>query len=324
MNGVIGVGNAITDMLAILPNDNILSELDFPKGSMQLVDSTTISTIQSKVGQYIQSVKSGGSAGNTMYGIASMGIPAAYIGKIGNDAIGELYFNDMKNQGVQCFFSHSDINSGLAVAMITPDSERTFATFLGAASELSPSEINNEWFSDYQIIHIEGYLVFNPDLLIRLGEIAIKHKLKVSFDMSSYNIVETNRTFITDFVKKYADIVFANEEEAYAFCGKKPEEAIHELANYCEIAVIKLGKKGSLMKHQGKVYTISAIDSKAIDTTGAGDWYASGFLYGLSMGYDMERCGKIASLLAGKVVEHIGAKIPADILHNVVKMAKNL
>lgn len=318
MSGIIGIGNAITDIVTLLPDDDLLTKIGFPKGSMQLVDIDTITQIDQLTQHCPKTLKSGGSVGNTMYGIAVLGAPSTYIGKIGNDDIGKLYEQDMKQHGVQCYMLQSSLHSGKAIAMITPDSERTFATYLGAASTINTEDINELWFDNQNIFHIEGYLVFNTDLMIYIATIAKKKGLLISYDLASYNIVENNLDFIRFFLKKYVDIVFANEEEAAAFTGTTNiNESINIFSQFCNYAIIKLGKKGSIIKHNGATISIPAINVKSIDTTGAGDWYASGFLYGLYHQLPIEKCGQIASYLAGKVVEHIGAKIPEEKLISV-------
>ena len=324
MKGIIGIGNAITDIMTVLPDEKLLSTINFPKGSMQLVDEKTIKKIEELTQHFPKTLKSGGSVANTMYGIASFNFPTAYIGKIGHDEIGQFYKSDMEQQGVKCYFWMSELNSGKAIAMITPDSERTFATYLGAASELKPEEINHSWLDSYAIMHIEGYLIFNRDLVLKVAEMAKAKGMLISYDLASFNIVADNLDFIKAFMKKYVDIVFANEEEAKAFTGKSPEESLNELADYCSYAIVKVGKEGSLIKHNGQTYKIPAIKAKAIDTTGAGDWYASGFLYGLCNQLPIETSGKIAALLAGNVIEHIGAKIPQEKLNKVIEMAKKM
>ncbi len=253
-----------------------------------------------------------------MYGLAILGIPSSYIGKIGNDDIGKLYEQDMKQHGVQCYMLQSSLPSGKAIVMISPDSERTFATYLGAASTITTQEINELWLDVHSIIHIEGYLVFNTDLMTYIANIAKKKGLLISYDLASYNIVEENYDFIQFFLKKYVNIVFANEEEAAAFTKtNNVNESINIFSNFCDYSIIKLGKKGSIIKHNGITISIPSINVNAIDTTGAGDWYASGFLYGLYKQLPIEKCGHIASYLAGKVVEHIGAKIPEEKINSI-------
>lgn len=324
MKGIIGIGNAITDIMTVLPDEKLLSEINFPKGSMQLVDNKTIEYIEQLTKHLPKTLKSGGSVANTMYGIASFNFPAAYIGKIGEDDIGKFYQSDMEQQGVKCYFLQSKLTSGKAIVMITPDSERTFATYLGAASELKPEEIEHSWLDDYAIVHIEGYLIFNRDLVIKVAEMAKEKGMLISYDLASYNIVADNLSFIQSFIKKYVDIVFANEEEARTFTSKSPEESLNEFASYCSYAIVKIGKEGSLIKHNGQTYKIPATKVNVIDTTGAGDWYASGFLYGLCNQLPIEVSGKIATLLAGKVIEHIGAKIPQEKLNHIIEMVKKM
>ncbi|MGQ9847806.1 MAG: adenosine kinase [Bacteroidales bacterium] len=324
MKGIIGIGNAITDIMTVLPDETLLKQINFSKGSMQLVDEQTIKNIESLTNQFSKTLKSGGSVANTIYGIASFNFPTAYIGKIGHDKIGKFYQSDMEQQGVKCYFSMSELASGKAIVMVTPDSERTFATYLGAASELKLEDIEHSWLDDYAIIYIEGYLIFNKELVLKVAEMAKEKGLLISYDLASYNIVADNRDFIRSFLRNYVDIVFANEEEAKALTSKSPEESLNELAEYCSYAVVKIGKNGSLIKHNGQTYKIPAIKANVIDTTGAGDWYASGFLYGLCNQLPIETSGKIATLLAGNVIEHIGAKIPQEKLKHVIEMAKKL
>ena len=197
----------------------------------------------------------------------------------------------------------------MAVALISPDSERTFATYLGAAVELSDSDLNSNQFKGYKYLHIEGYLALNHDLMLKAAELAKGNNLKISIDMASFNVVEDNLEFLKDYVKNYVDIIFANEEEAKAFTGKEPEEALHVIAEQCEIAVVKIGSKGSMVKSKGKTYQVEPLKANSIDTTGAGDLYASGFLYGLSNNLPLEKCGSIGSLCASKVIEVIGSKM---------------
>jgi sugar/nucleoside kinase (ribokinase family) len=166
--------------------------------------------------------------------------------------------------------------------------------------------------ANYGILHIEGYLVQNHALIEAALKVAKENGLLVSIDMASFNIVEANIEFLHRIIREYVDIVFANEEEAASLTGKTPEESLPVLAEMCEIAIVKLGAQGSLIQKGDRVIRIEAIPAKSIDTTGAGDIYASGFLYALSENLDLEVAGKIGSLLAGSVVEVIGAKIPEE------------
>ncbi len=180
---------------------------------------------------------------------------------------------------------------------------------MGAAVELSPDDILADHFSGYDYFHIEGYLVQNHALIEKAVKFAKEKDLKVTLDMASYNVVEENLEFLKILLDKYVDIVFANEEEAKSFTGKEPEDALNEFAKLCEIAVVKIGKNGSLIKKGNEFYQVNSIEANPVDTTGAGDLYAAGFIYGLIKDYSLDKCGKIGSILAGKTIEVIGPKM---------------
>lgn len=309
MSKVLGIGNALVDIMTILKDDETLHQFNLPKGSMQLVDAETSNKINIGTDHLEKSIASGGSAANTIHGLARMDVEAGFIGKVGKDELGTYFSDDMKGSGIHPLLQLSETASGKAMALISPDSERTFATYLGAAVELSPEDLTDELYQGYEYFHIEGYLVQNHALIEQAVKLAKKNGLKVSLDMASYNVVEDNLEFLKHIVANYVDIVFANEEEAKSFTGKEPEEAIHVFGALCEIAVVKIGKEGSLIKRNGQLTRVEAINASVVDTTGAGDLYASGFLYGLINGFDLDKCGKMGSILAGKTIEVIGPKM---------------
>lgn len=202
------------------------------------------------------------------------------------------------------------LSSGRSMVFITaPNAERTFAVYLGAALELVPEDLKPEYFEGYDFFHIEGYLVQNQALMRRAVELAKAAGCKISIDMASYNVVESNYAFLHDIVENYVDIVFANETEAMAFTGKQPREALDEIASQCEIAVVKVGKDGSMVKSGDEFHFIEAWPAKPVDATGAGDTYAAGFIYAYSLGMPLRVCGEVGSIIAAKVVEVIGTKI---------------
>lgn len=320
MKKVLGIGNALVDIMTILESDDTLKEFNLPKGSMQLVDAETSDRVNKGTDHLKKSIASGGSAANTIHGLARMGIGTGFIGKVGKDELGEFFAKDLAESRITPLLTKSDTPSGKAMALISPDSERTFATYLGAAVELTPGDLTDDHYKGYDILHIEGYLVQNHALIEHAVRLARKNGLRVSLDMASYNVVEDNLDFLRSIVANYVDIVFANEEEAKAFTGKVPEEAVHVFGDQCEIAVVKTGKEGSLVKKDGQLTRISAIKAGVVDTTGAGDLYASGFLYGLIKGLPMESCGRIGSILAGKTIEVIGPKMSEKHWREVKKM----
>ena len=309
MTKIIGIGNALVDVLTQLENDELLETLSLPKGSMQLVDAKTSEQIQIASKGLKKQMASGGSAANTIHGLAKLGVETAFIGTVGEDETGEFFHNDLKNNNISPLLIKSESPSGIANAMISNDGERTFGTFLGAAIELSAKHINDSQFAGYDILHVEGYLVQNHELLETILKTAKNNGLKISIDLASYNVVEDNLAFLKDMVEKYVDIVFANEEEAKAFTGLEPQEALNELSKITDIAIVKVGKKGSMIKQGDTVVKVKVDAVEPVDTTGAGDIYAAGFLYGLISDLGFQKAAEIGSLLASKVIENIGAKI---------------
>jgi sugar/nucleoside kinase (ribokinase family) len=241
-----------------------------------------------------------------------LGVPAGFVGKTGRDAVGAFFKNDLIANGVTPHLLTCHLPSGTCTVLVSPDGERTLCTFLGAACELETTDLNIEIFAGYDIFHIEGYLVQNHDLIRTAVQLAKKAGLQVSIDLASYNIVEANIDFLKEIVTDYVDVVFANEEEARAFTGKEPHEALIPISEQCEIAVVKIGKRGSYIKSGDYKVQIDPRLAVCVDTTGAGDLYAAGFLFGLANDYSLEVCGKIGSLVSGCVVEVLGAKMSDD------------
>ena len=310
MKKVLSIGNALTDILIRLENDSFLDKFSLPKGSMQLVDVDFSTRILDATEGIERSLVSGGSASNTIHGLAALGVETGFVGKVGNDKWGEFFESDMKNRGIKTHLFRGINESGRCVALISPDSERTMATYLGAAIELTANDIKPEIYEGYDYFHIEGYLVQNRELIESALKMAKTKGLKVSLDLASYNVVEENRDFLLDMTKKYVDILFANEDEAKAFSKEQEnEKAIDFMSNYCLISVLKTGASGSVIAYNGQKIKIGINPVKSIDTTGAGDLYASGFIYGLINDLPLEKCGKIGSLTAANVIQVIGPKI---------------
>ncbi len=306
---VVGMGNALMDILVRIDSEDILNRLDLPKGSMTLVDKDKSAMILDLIRSLPKSYTPGGSAANTIRGMAALQDPVSYIGSVGDDELGKMFRESIAEEHVKPILLTGSQPTGYAIGFITPDSERTFATYLGAATEISPDKLRKEMFSGQRIFHIEGYLIIDHPLIQKALNMAKEAGAEVSYDMASYNVVEENRNFIREMLSQYVDIVFANEDEARAFTGKDPEEALEELATYCKIAVVKTGASGSLIRMDEETYMVRAIDADPVDTTGAGDLYAAGFLHGYIYGMLPEQCGKIGSLMGGKVIETIGTKM---------------
>ncbi|MFA5713770.1 MAG: adenosine kinase [Bacteroidales bacterium] len=310
MKSILGIGNALTDILALLEDHSLLDEYNLPIGSMHHVDHNCSEEIWERIKKSDVQFVAGGSAANTITAAAVLGMPSAFIGKVGKDELGALYRSDLLRNGIDASLSIGSNGSGRAMVFITaPNAERTFAVYLGAAIEMGPEDLSPEQFQGYHYFHIEGYLVQNHRLLRRAVELARRAGLIISLDMASYNVVEQNRAFLKEIIEEYVDILFANETEAYAFVGKEPKEAAKELSKLCDIAVVKIGKNGSMVQQGEQFHYIEAWPAKTIDATGAGDIYAAGFLFAHSHNLSLKLCGEVGSIVAAQVVEVIGPKI---------------
>jgi len=308
MKKVLSVGNALVDVLVELQDDVLLSELELPKGSMQLVDRDTLNSIRIRLRNTPTAMASGGSAANAACGMGRLGMEAGYIGKVGQDAIGDFFINDLQKNGVTPHVRKEPTLTGVATAFVSPDGERTFATCLGAAVNLSAADLFPISFGGYHMVFIEGYLIHNPPLVQAIVQAARKMHLSVAIDLASYNVVESHRDIFAEILPS-CHIVFANEAEAKAFTGLEPEPAARKLAETCSTAVVKIGPEGSLVATPSTLEHIAPIAAQCTDTTGAGDLYAAGFLYGWANDASLSTCGKMGSLLSGKVVEVLGAKM---------------
>lgn len=312
MDKIIGMGNALVDVLVRIDDDSLLEKLHLPKGSMQLIQEDTLSEIR----KYTSGMKihrsTGGSAGNTVCALAALGANPGFIGKVGQDETGTFLGDTLRQRGVNALLATCDLPSGIASTFISTDGERTFGTYLGAAATLRAEDLSRKMFAGYNYLYIEGYLLQDHDLMLRAVQLAKEEGLQVCLDMASYNVVEAERDFFDQLIVKYVDIVFANESEALAYTGKAPHEALEEIASKCSIAVVKTGKEGSLVKKGTEVIQLlSCPVDNVLDTTGAGDFYAAGFMYGLTCGYSLEKCVQISTILATAVIQEVGTTLPA-------------
>jgi sugar/nucleoside kinase (ribokinase family) len=309
MAKVLGMGNALVDIISQIDDDSMLETFGLPKGSMTLVDLDTSNYIHSETSGLSKSKASGGSAANTIHGLAHLGVETGFVGAVGNDDMGKFFKKDMQVNGITPLLFRTMNETGRAMALITSDSERTFATYLGAAVDLSSEDITHDIFEGYDYFYLEGYLVQNREMIRKALRLASSAGMRIYLDLASYNIVEENREFFKELLSEYVDVVFANEEEIKALEGTTPEEAATRLKDLVDCVVIKLGAEGSLCMKDGELVRIGVRPSKPIDTTGAGDLYAAGFIYGDIHGLSPEICGKMGAILAGRIIEIIGAKM---------------
>ncbi len=314
---VLGMGNALVDILTRINDDSTLQTLRLPKGSMTLVDQETSNFINFETRAFRKQKASGGSAANTIHGLAHLGVETGFVGKVGNDDLGRFFKKDMKVNKIQPILFKSINETGRAIALISPDSERTFATYLGAAVELSSEDLDSELFHGFNYLYLEGYLVQDEKLIDKALRLAKHNNMIICIDLASYNIVEAYRDLFLHLIEDYVDIVFANNQEAESLTGKKPEAAIKQLGEISDIAIVKLGAEGSMVYANNQLTRIGVRVSSPVDTTGAGDLYAAGFLYGNMMQKPLDICGKIGAILAGRVIEVNGAKMDESTWENI-------
>ena len=312
-NDVIGLGNALMDFL-IEVEDQKLLELNLKKGEMHLVEEDKAKEMLSKIEkqQLKLEMVPGGSAANTLKGIAFLGGKSILCGKVGRDKEGMMYVEQMEKCGVVSRIkNHPSKITGHALTFITPDAQRTFSVHLGAALHLAKEEILEEDISDSKILHLEGYQLEGEtkETVLEAMELARKHETLISLDLADPGVIRRNKKLVQKIVQNYVDILFVNEKEAKEFTDKEAEEAVIELSKYVKIAVVKIGAEGSIIGEENGIHYISPFPAKAIDTTGAGDTYAAGFLYGYCCGWPLEKAGRLGSLLASKVVEQKGVKL---------------
>jgi len=308
---IFGVGSALMDFLIEVDEDELI-ELKLKKGQFHLIEEEYAKKLLKKIEKYRVKISPGGSSANTLYGVAMFGGNVVFCGKVGKDNYGDIYEKKMLESGVRPRLARSEKATGHAITFITPDRERTFAVHLGAALHLEKNDILFEDLKESRILHIEGYQLEDKRLRqvsLYTMQFAKAHNTKVSIDLGDPGIVARNRASIKELVEKYADIVFANKEETNALVGLAPPEALNEMARLSEIAIVKVGRDGSYIKQNNKVYKIPSYEAETVDTTGAGDMFAAGVLYGICAGYSLEICGHIGSYFAAKVVEEIGARL---------------
>ena len=324
MKQILGIGNALVDIMTMIDDDKILDKFALPKGSMQLVDKTKSEMVKTETVHFNRNLTSGGSAANTIHGLAMLGVNTGFIGSIGNDELGDFFEKDMEFAGIKTMLSRRNSITGTAVALISQDSERTFATHLGAAIELGAIDLNPEYFNGFDILYMEGYLIINKTLVETACRIAKEKNIKIALDLASYNVVDAKLSDFKEIIERYVDIVFANEEEARSFTGMDPVNALDYISKFCDVSVIKVGSEGSWIKRGEEIIKIGTAQVDLKDTTGAGDLYASGFLYGFANGLDLGKCGLLGSLLAGKVIEIIGARMDESRFNNIKETAMKI
>ncbi len=308
---VIGIGNPLMDML-IQVDHGLLMELNLEKGAMHLVEHEQLLKIQERIKKEKVTLAPGGSVANTISGIAALGGSVVLCGRVGDEEHGAIYEQKVIEKGITSKLKKTKGLTGRAITFITPDSERTFATHLGVALTLAKEDLLDEDITSSKYLHLTAYELEDKNLrdtMLYAMDIAKKAGVKISIDIADPNLIRRNHADLLDIVKTYADVVFANEEEAKAFTQKEAEAAASELAKLAEIAVVKLGAEGSLVQKGEHLIKIDPVKTKVVDTTGAGDMFAAGFLHALSHGQSLHTAGDLGSFMAARVISQIGARL---------------
>ena len=324
---VVGIGNAIVDVIAHA-DEAFLTAHGLAKGAMTLIDAARADALYAVMAPGVE--MSGGSAGNTMAGIASLGGAGAYIGKVRNDQLGQVFRHDITASGVR--FTTMPATSGPATArcliLVTPDAQRTMNTFLGACVDLGPEDIDAALIAAAQVTYLEGYLFDPPrakEAFRKAAKIAHQSGRRVALSLSDAFCVDRHRAEFRALLADHVDILFANEAELGAmFETSDFDAAMREVRKVCDVAAVTRSEKGSVVVSREHTHVIDAVKvPKVVDTTGAGDLYASGFLFGLTHGRDLATCGRLGSLCAGEVIGHFGAR-PETPLSELAAKAKLL
>jgi sugar/nucleoside kinase (ribokinase family) len=315
---VTGIGNAIVDVLAHASDESLAAQ-GLHKGTMALIDQQRATALYAAMPQGIEI--SGGSAANTIAGVASLGGRGAYIGKVADDQLGEVFSHDIRALGVR--FDTPAVRAGgnstaRCLIMVTPDAQRTMNTFLGACLQLGPDDIDEALVANSKVTYLEGYLWDPPaakEAFLKAARIAKRAGRKTALSLSDPFCVERHRGELVALVEEHVDILFANEREACAlYQVEHVEQAMERLRGRCELAAVTLSERGSLILAGDRTYAVAATRvERVIDTTGAGDLYAAGFLHGYTTGKSPELCGKLGALCAAEVISHFGARPEASL-----------
>ncbi len=314
---VVGIGNAIVDVLA-QTEDAFLEENGLTKGAMTIINTETAENLYSKMGSAME--VSGGSAANTIAGLAALGGQGAFVGKIQGDQLGDVFSHDIRAIGV-----HFETQSGRtrtptarSFIFVTPDAERTMQTYLGACVELGPDDIDPELISKSAVTYLEGYLWDPPsakEAFLKAAKAAEAAGRKVSLSLSDPFCVDRHRDEFVDLINNHVDILFANEDEIKSLYQVESfNEALQHVRGHCDVAALTRSEKGSVVVAGDKMHVVDAekVD-KVVDTTGAGDAYAAGFLYGYTHEKDLDTCARIGGIAAAESVSHYGARPEADL-----------
>ncbi|MEM1282120.1 MAG: adenosine kinase [Chlamydiota bacterium] len=305
---IIGIGAAVVDHI-ITVDEEYVSSLEGGKGGMVPVSYQTLSKILDHFDGEA-TLMAGGSASNTIKGLANFGNRCAFMGKIGRDVTGHTFVESIKDLGIVPILHHSNTPTAHALSLVTPDGERTMRTYLGASEEMCSDDLDPSIFKGVKLVHLEGYNLLKGDLPEKAIALAKQNGAKVSLDLASYEIVNLHKERILEIIRSSVDIVIANADEAWALFGLPPEKSCHLLKNLCEISIVLFGEGGCWVGCDEEVIHGAPFPTHPVDSTGAGDLFASGFLNAYLKGSPLQECARLGNLAGSAVVQVLGAEIP--------------
>lgn len=309
---LIGVGSPLVDLVLQVDDDFLTGNVPGEKGGMVMVDAPTIASLVAASGKE-PARSAGGAAANTTVGCANLGIRTAFVGCCGRDELAGFYRDALVAQGCEPrLVEHPDQPTGRVLALVTPDAQRTMRTCLGAAAALDPQAFNADTFRGVRVVMLEGYTLFNHALTRAIARAAKDAGCALALDFASFEVVRYNREVIAELLAGQVDLVFANEDEATAWLPTGPEAALEDLAGRVQVAAVKLGKAGALIARGTERIKVGSEVVEAIDTTGAGDCWAAGFLAGWLRGLPLEQCGRLGAMSGSAVVQVLGGQLPRE------------
>lgn len=319
---VVGVGEPIIDYIYQV-DDEFLDRYEEEKGGSRKIDYRTFVSYQNILKEQQPSIIPGGSCAVTIKGLAKLGVNCRFIGKVGEDKSGDLFFHGLVHAGVIPQLLTTNTHTSLLLSLVTPDGQRTMRCCFGAANELKPDELTYVRFLGATHVHLEGYCLYNDRIIHRAIKRAKQSGATVSLDLSSFEVVRLFKEEIHYLLNGQVDVVFANEDEAYELTGLPPREACEMLRQICKVAVVLVGKEGCWVGSNDCVFQSKPPQVQVVDTIGAGDLFASGFLYGYVHGLPLPECARIGNLLGSTCVQTAGAEIPDALWETIFKQVPN-
>ena len=319
---VFATGNALMDL--ILDSDGThIAVLKMHKGGIIFLDDENAKEIIPKILNENPAIIPGGAAANVISMLAHLGSKTFFSGKVGSDYLGTQYKSMLEKEGTKTSIAIDEVHTGTAITIITPDRERSFAVYLGSAPKISKDDIDFESIIKSKAVHIEGFQFYDKNLrslMIEIAKTAKKNDCLISFDLSSFDLVKQYKEEVEHFIKEYVDILFANEIEAESYTGKNPDESVEIFSKLVDVAIVKIGEEGSLIKSKGEFYRVKSHPVDVIDTNGAGDAYAGAFLHAYIRGKSIIECGNLASYAASKVVSVKGARLQTSLKQEILSI----